>query len=192
MEVQPLSLLDALKALGLCILRTSRLLIQRRIHQPRNYVGVLVPFADGTTSSVYRETIVDRPASDTPVVLLVRFRLRWIHSQRTHAVFRWESELNTVLFVGFPGFVSKLWLRHDEHGYYRGIYEWDGEQHAGAYVRALWWALALVSEPKSIRYAIVPELHRDEFLRDPDHASTVALGPNGDWWRLASGNDRSE
>jgi hypothetical protein len=30
-------------------------------------------------------------------------------------VFRAESILNTPLFAGFPGFVSKLWLAHDEN-----------------------------------------------------------------------------
>jgi hypothetical protein len=38
-----------------------------------------------------------------------------------HTGFRWESLFNTPLFVGFPGFVSKLWLAHDEHDVYRGI-----------------------------------------------------------------------
>jgi hypothetical protein len=33
------------------------------------------------------------------------------------ALFRWESLLNTPLFVSFPGFVSKLWLADDEHGF---------------------------------------------------------------------------
>ena len=35
------------------------------------------------------------------------------------------SLLNTPFFVGFPGFVSKLWLANDEHGVYRGLYRWD-------------------------------------------------------------------
>ena len=53
-----------------------------------------------------------------------------------HALFRWESLLNTPLFVGFPGFVSKLWLADDEHGFYRGLYEWNGPARAGR-LRAL-------------------------------------------------------
>jgi hypothetical protein len=42
-----------------------------------------------------------------------------------HAAFRGESLLNTPLFAGFPGFVSKLWLANDGLGRYRGLYEWD-------------------------------------------------------------------
>lgn len=40
-------------------------------------------------------------------------------------MFRPMSLLNTPFFVGFPGFVSKLWLANDEHGVYRGLYQWD-------------------------------------------------------------------
>src|SRR5262245_45796041 len=80
-----------------------------------------------------------------------RFRLRWVHG-RGHRLFRLESLLNTPLFVGFPGFVSKLWLAHDENRVYRGLYEWDGPDLAEAYVRALWWALIVVSERDSIRH----------------------------------------
>ena len=53
--------------------------------------------------------------------------------------------MNTPLFVGFPGLVSKLWLAADEHDVYRGLYEWDGAARAESYARALWRVLALVS-----------------------------------------------
>ena len=43
-----------------------------------------------------------------------------------HAVVRPMRLFNTPFFVGFPGFVSKLWLANDEHGVYRGLlYRWD-------------------------------------------------------------------
>src|SRR6185369_4972263 len=47
--------------------------------------------------------------------------------------------------AGFPGLVSKLWLSHDEHDVYRGLYEWDGAERAEHYARCLWRVLALVS-----------------------------------------------
>ena len=91
-----------------------------------------------------------------------------------HAVFRSESLLNTPLFVGFPGFVSKLWLADDEHGVYRGVYEWDGPARpsptparCGGCSR---WSVC----PRSIRYAVLPGLRRDELLADPDLADAVA------------------
>jgi hypothetical protein len=118
-------------------------------------------------------------------VLVVSFRLRHVRSERAHALFRLESVLNTVLFAGFPGFVSKLWFAHDENAVYRGLYDWDDPALAEAYVRALWWVLALVSDPASIHYAVLPGLRRDELLRDPHIADSTAADEASAWWRLA-------
>jgi hypothetical protein len=83
----------------------------------------------------------------------VAFRLRAVRGLG-HAAFRWESLLNTPLFAGFPGFVSKLWLANDDLGRYRGLYEWDAPLLAENYARALWRVLALVSVPGSIHYVV--------------------------------------
>jgi hypothetical protein len=189
-EEPPLPLRCAVKALGRCALRTAVLLARRGIHQPVGYSGRTFRFADGTTTEVYRETVVERPPAAEPVILVVCFRLRRVRSNWGHALFRWESELNTVLFAGFPGLISKLWLRHDQRGVYRGLYEWDDPALAVAYVRALWWVLALVSVPGSIHYAVLPGLRRDELLRDPTRTATaVARAPEGDWWRLVGAEE---
>jgi hypothetical protein len=50
---------------------------------------------------------VDGEDPREPTVLVVAFRLR-AGRGRAHTLFRWESELNTPLSAGFPGFVSKL------------------------------------------------------------------------------------
>ena len=120
-------------------------------------------FADGTSARVFRETVIDCGATQDPCLLVVEFRLRAIRGWG-HAAFRRESLLNTPLFAGFSGLVSKLWLANDELGRYRGIYEWDGPQRAEAYARALWRVLALVSVPGSIHYFVLPGLRRDDLL----------------------------
>ena len=158
--------------------RTAVLLSQNRIHLPTRNVGTPVHFADGTAARVYRESTVDRNPTRKPAVLVVTFRLRLIRG-RGHALFRMESILNTPLFIGFPGFVSKLWLGHDENGAYRGIYQWDDPARAENYARALWQVLAIGCVPGSIRYHVVPGRNRDELLQAP------SLRPDehdGDWW----------
>jgi hypothetical protein len=180
----PLPLPTAAGALARCAARTAVLLARRRIHQPVEHVGRRLGFADGTAATVYRETVVDRGATVAPTVLVVGFRLRWARRSWAHACFRLESVLNTVFFVGFPGFVSKLWLAHDGHGVYRGVYEWDDPVLAERYVRALWWVLSLVGPPRSIRWAVLPGLHRDALLADPTLARTVAPDAEAEWWRL--------
>jgi hypothetical protein len=176
----PLRYAAALRALAGCIVSTARLLWRRRVHLPTELVGTRLRFADGTSARVYRETVVGRGAAADPCVLVVEFRLRMVRG-RAHAAFRWESLLNTPLFVGFPGFVSKLWLAHDECGRYRGVYEWDGPRRADRYARALWRVLALVSVPGSIHYVVLPGLRRDQLLTRPQAPAWTAAD-GAAWW----------
>ena len=101
-----------------CMGAFARLLARQRIHMPRERLDMRLRFANGTTGRVYRETTVDRDPPADPCVLVVEFRLRAIRGDVGHRLFRAESLLNTPLFVGYPGYVSKLWLAHDEHGVY--------------------------------------------------------------------------
>jgi hypothetical protein len=182
-ERPPLAYPAALRALAGCFASTVRLLWQRRMHLPRGRTGTRLRFADGTSGRVYRETVVDRGPTLDPCVLIVEFRLRAVHG-RGHAAFRLESVLNTPLFAGFPGFVSKLWLANDERGRYRGVYEWDGPRLAENYARALWRVLALVSVPGSIHYVVLPGLRRDVLLEKP-HMLASAAADAAAWWRVA-------
>jgi len=177
-EQPPLAYPAAVRALAGCLAGTTRLLRQHRLHLPKERVGMRLRFADGTSARVFRETTVDRDPTADPCVLVVEFRLRAVRG-RGHAVFRRESLLNTPLFAGFPGLVSKLWLADDERGRYRGLYEWDGPQAAAGYARALWRVLALVSIPGSIHYVVLPGLRRDELLAQPH-----VLADTGAWWCL--------
>jgi hypothetical protein len=162
---------------------TVELLERHRIHLPRAHVGMRLWFADGTSAQVYRETVVAGTPQD-PCVLVVEFRLwPWaVRGWRTHALFRRESLFNTPLFVGFPGFESKLWLAHDAREVYRGIYEWDGPERAEHYARCLWRVLALGCAPGSIHYQVLPGLRRDAVLAAP-HLLDTAADAAGAWWR---------
>ena len=173
---EPLPYRVAVPALMRCIGGTFGMLARRTIHLPKENVGMRVRFADGASARVYRETIVDIAPQD-PCALVVEFEVwRWaIRGRRTHRLFRWESLLNTPLFVGFPGFVSKLWMANDEHGVYRGIYEWDGPERAEHYARSLWRVLALGSEPGSIRYWVLPNVRRDALVANPHLLEAVTV-----------------
>lgn len=178
----PLPRRTAWRAVGRSVLATVALVARRRVHQPSRNVGRPLAFADGTRARVYRETVVDgTPAA--PCVLVVSFRLRGVRGAG-HAAFRVESLLNTPLFVGFPGFVSKLWLAHDDAGLYRGLYEWDDPTAAESYARSLWRVLALVSEPGSIDYRVLPGLRRDEVLIDPRLLAAREGDADTSWWRV--------
>jgi hypothetical protein len=183
-EQIPLPYGVAVRDVARCVVNCARLLANRRIHLPRERVGMSLRFANGTSARVYRETVVAGAPPKDPCVLLVEFRLwAWaVRGQRTHTLFRWESLLNTPLFVGFAGFVSKLWLANDEHGVYRGVYEWDGPERAQRYARALWRVLALGCEPGSIHYRVLPGLRRDALLAEPQLLSATPDAATA-WWR---------
>ncbi len=140
-------------------------------------------FADGTSSRVFRETVVDGPPPADPCLLVVEFRLRVLRG-RWHVLFLSECILNTPLFVGFPGFVSKLWLDRDEWERYRGLYEWNDPTGAEFYARSLWRVLELVCPSGSIRYKVIPGFRRDPVLGDPQLLASVAPDDGAAWWRV--------
>ena len=175
----------AVRAVAACVINTARLLRLHRVHLPRARVGTTIEFADGSRARVYRETVVDSVGTSEPCALFVKFRLRFVRGWG-HDLFRAESLLNTPLFVGFPGFVSKLWLANDENDTYRGIYEWDNPSRAEHYARSLWWVLALVCERDSIAHVVVPGVRRDEALEHPELLDGIAWPDEDGWCRPAS------
>lgn len=182
-DPRPLPRAVAWRAVARCAARTAVMLAQRDLRLPKENVGRVIRFADGTAGRVYRETTVGRPAPAAPCVLVVSFRLRRVRGWG-HVAFEWESILNTPLFAGFPGFVSKLWMAHDSRGTYRGLYEWDGPQRADSYARSLWRVLELVSEKGSIDFRVLPGLRRDDLLADPSRVDGQVGPEAGAWWRV--------
>ncbi len=178
--IGPLPRQEAWPAVARCLAASVRMLARRELHQRRTHLGRTVAFADGTTGRVYRETVTERVPRE-PCVLVVGFTLRRVRGAG-HRAFELESFLHTPLFVGYPGFVSKLWLAHDERGRYRGLYQWDGARAAERYARSLWRLLALVSLPGSIDFRVLPGRHRDAVLADPG----LMGAEDAAWWRVVA------
>ncbi len=173
-------------AVGRCIVTSLGMLGRRQVRLAHGNLGRTIRFADGSSARVYRETVVPGRTPSEPCFLAVSFRLRRVRG-RGHALFRLESILNTPLFVGFPGFVSKLWLADDETGRYRGLYEWDGPAAAESYARSLWRVLALVSEPESIDYRVLSGLRRDGVVDRPDTVvQQASADTEPEWWQVAT------
>jgi hypothetical protein len=163
-----------------CVLATLGMLALGRIRMPDDEKGRRVTFADGTTSTIYRETAIRRRTPGRSVVLVVRFRLRLIGTSRPwHALFRFESLFNTLLFAAHPGFQTKLWMSDPDTGFYRGVYEWNGSDEAAEYAQALRVVLTPWVEDGSFSHRIVPFSARARFLEGG--WATREEGP-GAWW----------
>lgn len=185
----PLPRTTALRNVLVCASRTVGLLLRRQTHLRRALVGRRLRFADGNSAEVFRETTADGAGSEDPCLLFVAFRLRLLRG-RWHKLFLWECILNTPLFVGFPGFTSKLWLSVDQEDRYRGFYEWSDPPSAELYARSLWRVLELVCASDSIDYAIVPGLTRAEVFDDP--TLLAPFDPSGSaWWRFVGAAPKS-
>ena len=185
MRRRPLPRRGAAAAVARCVLASLGMLARRDVRLPRENVGRELRFADDTSAQVYRESRTRRVPTE-PCFLAVTFRLRAVRG-RGHLWFRRESLLNTPLFVGFPGFVSKLWLTHDSQGRYRGLYEWDGFEQAHRYACSLWRVLELVSEPGSVDYRVFSGVGRDAVLDDPDLLDAYPSTTPQQWWRPVPG-----
>jgi len=148
-----------------CAISTLGLIARGKLAQPKDLVDSHIEFADGSISRIYRETTM-RDLETTPQVILgVRLRLRFIGSSRLgHALFRFESLFNTLLFAAHRGFHSKLWLTDPATDYYRGIYEWEDEESAIEYAETLRIVLAPWVETGSFAYRIMSGLSRPDFL----------------------------
>lgn len=88
----PVPVIDAVVAVCRCACVTVRLLVQRRIRLRDGRLGEVVRFADGTSSRIYRETVLEGVTVKDPCALVVEFRLRGVKG-RGHALFRWECSI---------------------------------------------------------------------------------------------------
>lgn len=168
-----------------CVVGTLLLSSRRALAMPRRRVGCSVRFADDSRSRIYRETVVRQRSYDDLVLLVVRFRLRFIGLSRFgHWLFRRESILNTLLFAAHAGFQTKLWLTDEETGFYRGIYEWKGRDAAEEYVETLRIVLRPWVVSGSFAYRIIEGWSRDAYLEgDVQHGSADA---DDGWWLPSS------
>ena len=168
-----------------CAISTLALIALRKLAQPEDLAGSFIEFADGSVSKIYRETSMRDVATTPQVMLAVRFRLRFIGSSRfLHALFRFESLFNTLLFAAHRGFHSKLWLTDAATDCYRGIYEWEDNASALEYVETLRIVLAPWVQRGSFAYRILNGVSRSDFLEGRLPIAD-AVTDDDRWWQPA-------
>ncbi|HUY76446.1 MAG TPA: hypothetical protein VMV29_06720 [Ktedonobacterales bacterium] len=135
------------------------------LHLRRNRLGGLYCSERNGQYRVFRETVNTQQLVTNPVVIVVGFRLRWIHANPVfHWVFQRLCILTTPFWSGLRGFHIKLWMVNPDSKEYLGLYEWAGAQNARRYVEALVPILHAVSTPNSVWYDLYPDMSLSAYL----------------------------
>jgi hypothetical protein len=112
------------------IVRATYLLLQGRIHFPKDRLGEIVD--DGEEFEVFRHMTLD-PGNDQPEKPGAIFKVRFQFASMSQEMNIKTSLIPIPFIVAQPGFRSKTWLLGRESGEFQGIYEWDTVASAEAY-----------------------------------------------------------
>ena len=128
-----------------------------RIHFPKDCIGEALAMEEGQEFVNFRQVIVD-PNQDQPAKPGATFRVRFHVAHMSAKQNKLFLLLPIPLFVGLPGFRSKLWMLNETNGDFQGVYEWDTVQDAEKYaVSFAMKFMTMRSVPGSVSYEIIPK-----------------------------------
>ena len=104
------------------IVRAIYLLIQGRIHFPKDRLGEIVD--EGEDFEIFRHMTLD-PGKDQPEKPGAIFKVRFQFASMSPEMNIRTSFIPVPFIVAQPGFRSKMWVLGRESGEFQGIYEWD-------------------------------------------------------------------
>jgi len=104
------------------IIRATYLLLQGRIHFPKDHLGETVD--EGEEFEIFRQMTLD-PGNDQPEKSGAIFKVRFQFASMSPEMNVKTSIIPIPFIVAQPGFRSKMWLLGREPGEFQGIYEWD-------------------------------------------------------------------
>ncbi|NIO11332.1 MAG: hypothetical protein GTO40_26280 [Deltaproteobacteria bacterium] len=104
------------------IVRAIYLLIQGRIHFPKDRLGTIV--GAGEDFETFRNMTLD-PGKDQPEKPGAIFKVRFQFASMSPEMNIRTSLIPIPFIVAQPGFRSKMWALGRESGEFQGIYEWD-------------------------------------------------------------------
>jgi hypothetical protein len=99
----------------LAFLKTHLYLVSGRLHFPQERVGEMLTMEDGQTFVIFRQVVL-KPGRDQKVEPGAVFRVRFHVANMSAKQNKLFSLLPIPLFIGLPGFRSKLWLLNEANG----------------------------------------------------------------------------
>jgi len=106
------------------------LLLQRRIHFPKDRLGDIVGEED--EFEIFRQMTLD-PGKDQPEKPGAIFKVRFQFASLSPEMNKRTSLIPIPFIVAQPGFRSKMWALGRESGEFQGVYEWDTVASAETY-----------------------------------------------------------
>jgi len=142
------------------------LLARRQLHLQHGRIGTTVAIPDGRKFVVFRESSRDSDPGSASVTLAVWFHLRGIPggSRIRRYFFERLCLVNTILFAGFMGFQSKLWMVDPVTSDYAGLYSWHSAEEAEPYARYIVRILSPLSSEGTVGYEILPAISFSDYL----------------------------
>lgn len=104
------------------LVRAINLLMQRRIHFPKDCLGEIV--GEGEGFEIFRHMTLD-PSKDQPEKPGVIFKVHFQFASMSPEINIRTSLIPIPFIVAQPGFRSKMWALGRESCEFQGIYEWD-------------------------------------------------------------------
>mgnify|MGYP001824571349 CR=1 FL=1 len=150
-----------------CALVAVLRMLTGRLRLESRYVGSIVVMEDGQRFRVFRHLSLSgneerEQGAPASAILVVRFKF----ARLSQALNRWLSLIPVPLIGGYPGFRQKLWMVHEETGYWQGVYEWESaeavREYRGSFVLRL---MNRRAESESILYTVVEGMHLTDFIR---------------------------
>jgi len=134
------------------IVRALYLLVQRRIHFPKDRLGEIGD--EGEDFEIFRHMTLD-PSKDQPEKPGAIFKVRFRFASMSPEMNIRTSLIPIPFIVAQPGFRSKMWMLGQETGEFQGVYEWDTIASAENYWTS--FAMKLMKRravPESLSYEI--------------------------------------
>lgn len=145
-------------------LNTINLFLRRKIHFPKERIGIVIKTKDKQEFTIFREVIVNKKI-DKPAVFRVKFLLSSMKPEN-NIRFSW---LPVPFFIGLPGFQAKVWTLNYKNNYFQGIYQWENQEYAEKYSKSFAYRfMSGRSIPGTVSFKIIPNTTLEEYLESLD------------------------
>jgi hypothetical protein len=117
-------------------LRTAMLFFTGKIGFVETSIGQEFTMEDGEKFEVFRHVIIrssNKEINKPQAVFTIRFQLKNMTIEKNKKF----SRIPMLVFMGFHGFRSKLWMLNEETEVFQGVYEWDTLQDAERYSKSI-------------------------------------------------------